>query len=622
MRIRALLLAVLAAGTTAFAQKGPDAVIQDCSESFRMTSSTTGVYKVHREVQVLDQDGLDAGTFFIYTDSFRSLGEFSAELLPGDGGKKMKISKKDIDSYSISSGLADDTYACAFRPDMRYPFTVVYDYTVNYKNGIILFPVFYPLETDNTELKKAEYTLEVPAGTEIEKSFSCLEFSHTPGGKTDVYRWTCSDVPAFILEHNIPPFDGRLPELYAAPVDFSYAGTTGSQASWNSYGLWLNSLMEGASDLPESEKETARRLTSSCKTTFEKVQALYSYLRQKSRYISIQLGIGGLKPLPASHVAKTGFGDCKALSNYMKAMLREAGVESDYYAISTRNANLKADFVSVGQMNHVMLAVPLPENRDTLFVECTNPSYPLGYRHFSCAGHQILLVREDGGHLVRVGDYADSLRRDVQKTEVVLSADGSAKLSIREQHYLDECEPFIDFASMNPQDQTRMLIRGWQIKPENFKLISVSDNFGDYAVKGRDFCAEKDIDYSMDCKIYASRNGNRLFVPVNPVAKSMETQRSARQNGLFFKHAYALIDELTVHCPAGYRVESKPDDVSLDAPWGTYTSTISCEGDTVTIRQEFRSKRFLGTKDCYPQYKDFARKLNKSYSSSIVLIAE
>ena len=96
MRIRALLLAALAAGTTAFAQKGPDAVIQDCSESFRMTSSTTGVYKVHREVQVLDQDGLDAGTFFIYTDSFRSLGEFSAELLPGDGGKKMKISKKDL----------------------------------------------------------------------------------------------------------------------------------------------------------------------------------------------------------------------------------------------------------------------------------------------------------------------------------------------------------------------------------------------------------------------------------------------------------------------------------------------------------------------------------------------
>ena len=86
-----------------------------------------------------------------------------------------------------------------------------------------------------------------------------------------------------------------------------------------------------------------------------------------------------------------------------EAMLREAGVESDYYAISTRNANLKADFVSAGQMNHVMLAVPLPENRDTLFVECTNPSYPLGYRHFSCAGHQILLVREDGGHLVRGG---------------------------------------------------------------------------------------------------------------------------------------------------------------------------------------------------------------------------
>ena len=48
--------------------------------------------------------------------------------------------------------------------------------------------------------------------------------------------------------------------------------------------------------------------------TREKIRVLYRYLQQNHRYISVQVGIGGMQPISASAVYTNGYGDCKGLS--------------------------------------------------------------------------------------------------------------------------------------------------------------------------------------------------------------------------------------------------------------------------------------------------------------------
>lgn len=81
--------------------------------------------------------------------------------------------------------------------------------------------------------------------------------------------------------------------------------------SWQSYGEWQYQLLSGRDQLPPTLKEELQKRTANCNTPYEKIAAIYQYLASTTRYVSIQLGIGGLQPIAAADVNRTGFGDCK-----------------------------------------------------------------------------------------------------------------------------------------------------------------------------------------------------------------------------------------------------------------------------------------------------------------------
>src|SRR5690554_7717907 len=102
-----------------------------------------------------------------------------------------------------------------------------------------------------------------------------------------------------------------------------------------------------------------RKLVENESDTRKKAEKIYKYVQDRTRYVSIQLGIGGWKPMNAKDVDRLGYGDCKALANYTKALL-DAVDSPSYYSIihnSPTKRDVTQDFVSM-QGNHGILAIP------------------------------------------------------------------------------------------------------------------------------------------------------------------------------------------------------------------------------------------------------------------------
>ncbi|MBK7636854.1 MAG: transglutaminase domain-containing protein [Saprospiraceae bacterium] len=141
------------------------------------------------------------------------------------------------------------------------------------------------------------------------------------------------------------------------------------------------------------------------KNNKEKLNRLYSYLQQNMRYVSIQLGIGGWKPMNVQQVHDFKYGDCKALSNYMKHVLNVAGIPSKYVIINAGVAENHDDTTLVrNSFNHAILAA-FPDN-DTVFLECTSSKTAAGYLGSFTGNRHALMIDGENSKIIKTKEYS------------------------------------------------------------------------------------------------------------------------------------------------------------------------------------------------------------------------
>ena len=199
-------------------------------------------------------------------------------------------------------------------------------------NGLIGYLPFVPQAEFNQGVEKATYRIELPAGQgcryrELNTQGKGIEVKESTGADgQQVIEATASKLSPIIKEPFGPDFAELFPRVYFAPSAFKYDKSEGDMSSWQKYGEWQYQLLDGRDLLTEPFRAKLHELTASYTTDRDKVKAIYDYLAKTTRYVSIQLGIGGLQPIAAADVCRTGFGDCKGLSNYTRAMLKELGI--------------------------------------------------------------------------------------------------------------------------------------------------------------------------------------------------------------------------------------------------------------------------------------------------------
>lgn len=591
-------------------------VVQNTQIIMKCESPVSAVQQNFYIITILNEKGQDAASFNCMCDKFRSLSKFSGELYDASGQLIRKIKKSELKITEYSSGLTSDDYLYYYECNApSYPYTVKYEWDVKWKNGIIGFPSFVPQTEFYQSVMQASYQLITPP--EISCRYREVNTQTTVtqenNAGTLLTKASLNNIKAIESEMFGPSLGELIPRIYFVPQKFSFDGSMGDMSSWKTYGDWQNGLLTGRDLLSSEIKAKLHELTDNLSTPRQKVEAIYNYLGANTRYVSIQLGIGGLQPIAAADVCRSGFGDCKGLSNYTRAMLKEIGIDSRYTVISTTNKRLLPDFASASQMNHVILQVPLPE--DTLWLECTNPQLPFGYLHTSIAGRDALLIDPDGGSFCQLPSYPDSLNTRISTARIVITPTGGATVEASEVSRLFQYEHASHITRLDPSKQKDRIREGISLVQANVGTVQIKEQ--------KKAHPEINITYSASSEQYGNKTGNRLFIPVTIFRRGLgKPENKPRIHNLVINYGFMDTDSISIQIPDGFTVEGLPRPATVTGCFGKLETSVRKEGKEIYVVQQLLLRSGTYPAGKYEEFINFCLQVSLQYNGKIILKKE
>jgi len=303
-----------------------------------------------------------------------------AQILNKEGGIVRKLKKKDLITRSNLS------YQAFYRDDLitefdlcwnQYPYIIEYSYKIE-EDEYLYIAWWTPQVFKHVATIKSTLEVNLPHDLKVSvKNSDNVFFKESEVDNKRILSWTSYDVSKLQYEVYSPAIENLMPFVKLVPDEFKY-GIAGRADSWASFGLWFEALNRGTDQLTLQEKWTIGKLVDGISNRNEIIKILYHYLQDQTKYVNVAIDVGGLKSYPASYVCENKYGDCKALTTYMKAALKSVGIESFYTIIKAGENNTDIDIsLPSQQFNHVILMVP--NEKDTLWLENTSSALPFNY---------------------------------------------------------------------------------------------------------------------------------------------------------------------------------------------------------------------------------------------------
>ena len=488
-----------------------------------------------------------------------------------------------------------------------YPYTVEYDEEDD-RNQLFYLPTWDPQISPYMSVQMSKLTVETPANYKFRYKQFNLKTTPQITQKSDkiIYTWEVNNLTTKKPELFQPSWREIMPSVMLAPTTFTIGDYKGTMETWKDYGDFVNTLRKDRDILPADVKQKVHLLTDNISEPGKKIDVLYNYLQQNSRYVSVQLGVGGWQPFDANYVATNKYGDCKALSNYMIALLKEAGIKADYVLIKAGKDEepIQTDFPET-QFNHATVCVPL--EKDSVWLECTSQTKSPGYAGTFTGNRYALLMNESGGHIVATPSYTAKDNVIVRKINATVDKDGNLTAKINTSYSgceSDDLQMELEYA--DKQQIEKILKKDLDLPTYDVANYSYKENKG----------MVPSIDENLDINVtrYATAMGKRFFLTPDILTHSalkIDTSEK-RMYDIVLDEPFTHIDSITINLSENYSIESLPKDVSLKTPYGDYAISFKYANNVVLCVRKFQQNaaRFPAN-----EYKNFGAFLNTIYKS-------
>ena len=594
-----------------------DAVLRSDVNELKIYSPKEATYTCTYAVTILNEDGLRYANYFYRYDKFNKLSKVVAKLFDSNGKLLKTVKKKDMlemvyeDRISILNDARTVSYEFAWK---AFPYTVQFEEEIEHK-GIFFLPNWMPVHSSRFSVENSSFVVTFPSTYNLH--YKLLKQTDLPISSTQkeltVYQWKLTHFPAFDKEYFRPDLNEITPGVFLAPSDFEIDNYKGNMDSWQNLGNFILTLNKGRDILPDNIKKEVHDIADKLPSVDEKIKALYHYLQQNTRYISIQMGIGGWQPFEANYVAKNKYGDCKALSNFMVTLLKEVGVNAKYVLVTAGKGEkgLWKDF-PVPYFNHAVMCVP--NGTDTTWLECTSQFQSTGFMGSFTDNRDALMIDDKGGVVVHTPVYKAS--DNLQIRNIKASIDNNGNLTaVLNTHYTGICQErvheLINIASKEDKD----------------KYLNSFLHLPTYHVESSDYKEYKnkipviDEHLNISAPNYANVTSRRIFLQSNLINKEQRLDTAKKRKfDICIHESFTDIDSIEISIPTGYTVESIAKDISINNKFGSYSISTKFNDNTIKLYRTHLEYAGKYPSSDYNTLATFYETMFKADNSKMVLV--
>lgn len=534
-------------------------------------------------------------------------------------GKEIKnFRKKDftdvsaVDRFSIYS---DDRVMYVSYTPVSYPYT--FEFKVEVASSLTAFiPRWNPIPSFHVSVEKSNFQIHNPKQLKFDyKTYNFENYGIKPPLITDTeIKLEAHHIPAVVYEYYHPGFQNIKPRFVFTLKKFQLVNSTAEVNSWDDFGRWQSqSLLSGRDVLPQKTIQEVTFLVSDTQDTIEKVRRIYEYMQKKTRYISVQIGLGGWQPSSAEEVDRLSYGDCKGLTNYTKALLQSQGIPS-YYTIVYGDEfiqDIDPDLVAM-QGNHVILTVPI--GGEYYFLECTSQTVPFNYIAGFTDNRNVMIVTPNGGEIIKTRKYLPEENFTNTRATVQLMSDGSAVIDLSVNTHGASYRNLLGLDKATEKEIHDFYRKSWgYLHNLKFENIEHENN-------------KVQIVYQQKLKMqttnYGIFNGNDFIFSPNMFNRyeNIPVRYTQRKLPVRIMRGLKNRDIIDYKIPEGYQLSYLPENVSFETPFGKYEASYSQDtSGNIVYQRELLINDGVFQPEEYESLRNFFREVVKNDQNKIVL---
>lgn len=600
-------------------KQNANAVVRLSQLNIDITSQKSMTFRSIKVTTVLNELGLRNLDLSENYDKNRRINKIEATAYDAAGKELKKYKRKDFKDTSVADGFSvfsDNRALYLDYTPITYPFTIVFETEIETSNTAFI-PPWSPVDNYLVSVENTSLTINYKPELNLKKkevNFSSkypLEKKET----TASISYSAKNLIAKKKEELSPSFMEIFPFIYFAIENFELENVEGKASNWSDFGKWYyNSLLADTEEIPAETQAKIKQLIGEEKDPVEIAKIIYKYVQEKTRYVSVQVGIGGWKPMLAKDVDKLGYGDCKALTNYTRCLLKSVGVPSYYtvvYASHDETKDLQSDFASV-QGNHVILTLPTPNN--LIWLECTSQIHPFGFQGDFTDDRNVLLVKPDGGEIVKTKVFSASENLKTTKGSYQVTPEGNL---------IGKVKMISKGLEYNSEFRKERLSREDQVKNYKDELSNINNlTIKKIGINNNLKTIEFTEDLELEAEGYAQNSASKLLFALNAFDQNSYIPKKYRTREFSFEmdRGYTNEAEIEITIPEGFVIEAKPNGIEQDSEFGYYKIEFTTLGtNKILCKRKLVINKGLYDKSKYENYRKFRETIAKTDNSKIVI---